>query len=99
MVFLNDVTRFQLDAIPTVGFSDPILSYFTAIQFNFHGVRMLNEGYEKVIYPFAMRFPRIKPMTILPLDNTGSIQNRDFLEMDGAGFRTWVDRRYEEGPR
>jgi hypothetical protein len=46
---LNNVTRFQLDAIPTVGFSGPILSYFSALQFNFDGVRMLKEGYQKVI--------------------------------------------------
>ncbi|KAI9511490.1 cytochrome P450 [Russula earlei] len=36
-----------LDAIPTVGFSDPILSYFSALQFNFDGARMLKEGYQK----------------------------------------------------
>ncbi|KAI0000304.1 cytochrome P450 [Russula vinacea] len=36
-----------LDAIPTVGFSDPILSYISALQFHFDGVRMLKEGYEK----------------------------------------------------
>ncbi len=39
----------QLNAIPTVGFSDPILSYFSAFQWNFDGDRMLKEGYEKVI--------------------------------------------------
>ena len=41
----------QLDAIPTVGFSDPILSYFSAVQFIFDDVRMLKDGYasEKVI--------------------------------------------------
>jgi cytochrome P450 len=44
---LNKVTRFQLDAIPTVGFSDPILSYFSALHFIFDGVRMLKEGYQK----------------------------------------------------
>ncbi|KAF8490824.1 cytochrome P450 [Russula emetica] len=37
----------MLDAIPTVGFSDPILSYISAVQFIFHGVRMLKDGYEK----------------------------------------------------
>ncbi|KAN0118523.1 Cytochrome P450 [Russula decolorans] len=37
----------MLDAIPTVGFSDPILSYLSAVKFTFHGVRMLKEGYEK----------------------------------------------------
>jgi len=38
----------MLDAIPTVGFSDPILSYFSALRFNFDGVRMLKEGYQKL---------------------------------------------------
>ncbi|KAF8491191.1 cytochrome P450 [Russula emetica] len=37
----------MLNAIPTIGLSDPILSYFSALQFNFDGVRMLKEGYEK----------------------------------------------------
>ncbi|KAF8477701.1 cytochrome P450 [Russula ochroleuca] len=37
----------MLDAIPTVGFSDPILSYFSALRFIFDGVRMLKEGYQK----------------------------------------------------
>ena len=52
---MNDLTCFQLDAIPTVGFSDPILSYFSALQFNFDGDRMLNGGYQKVISPSLMR--------------------------------------------
>jgi hypothetical protein len=46
---LNNATRFQLDAISTVGFSDPILSYLSALQFNFDGARMLKDGYRKVI--------------------------------------------------
>ena len=46
---LNNVTRFQLDAIPTVGFSHPILSYLSALQFCFKSISMLKEGYEKVI--------------------------------------------------
>jgi cytochrome P450 len=37
----------MLDAIPTVGFRDPILSYFSALQFSFDDVRMLREGYKK----------------------------------------------------
>ena len=49
MLYLNNVTRFQLDAIPTVGFSDPILSYWTAFLFYLDCVPMLEEGYEKVI--------------------------------------------------
>ncbi|KAH9992090.1 cytochrome P450 [Russula vinacea] len=36
-----------LDAIPTVGFSDPILSYLSAVRFNYDGVRMLKDGFEK----------------------------------------------------
>jgi hypothetical protein len=38
----------QLTAIPTVGFSDPILSYFSALRFVFDGLPMLKYGYEKV---------------------------------------------------
>ena len=41
--------HFQLDAITTIGFSDPIFSYLSALQFYFDGVPMLKEGYEKVI--------------------------------------------------
>ncbi|KAF8274996.1 cytochrome P450 [Lactarius quietus] len=36
-----------LDAIPTVGFSDPILSYISALRFNLGGIPMLKDGYEK----------------------------------------------------
>ncbi|KAF8467581.1 hypothetical protein DFH94DRAFT_778303 [Russula ochroleuca] len=39
----------MLDAITTVGFSDPIFSYFSALRFIFDGARMLKDGYEKVI--------------------------------------------------
>ena len=38
----------QLDAIPTVGFSDPILSYLSALRFIFDGLPMLKYGYAKV---------------------------------------------------
>ncbi|KAI0284740.1 hypothetical protein BC826DRAFT_1109613 [Russula brevipes] len=38
-----------LDAIPTVGFSDPILSYLSAFRFTIvDGIPMLIEGYQKV---------------------------------------------------
>jgi hypothetical protein len=46
--FIVDRRGSQLDAIPTVGFSDPILSYFSAVRFIFDGLPMLNYGYEKV---------------------------------------------------
>jgi cytochrome P450 len=36
-----------LDAIPTVGYSDPILSYLSALRFKFNGVPLLKHGYEK----------------------------------------------------
>ncbi|KAF8471427.1 cytochrome P450 [Russula ochroleuca] len=37
-----------LDAVPTVGFSDPILSYLSAFRYNLlNGALMLKEGYEK----------------------------------------------------
>jgi len=86
---LNSVTRSQLDAIPTVGFSDPILSYLSAVQYIFDSVRMLKDGYEKVICPFLIC--RIKPMILRRLDETRSIQNRRFSEMEGAGCRIWAN--------
>ncbi|KAH9072825.1 cytochrome P450 [Lactarius deliciosus] len=36
-----------LDAIPTVGFSDPILSYLSALRYKIYGPSMLKYGYEK----------------------------------------------------
>jgi hypothetical protein len=53
---LNNLTRFKLDAIPTIGFSHPILSYLSAVKFNFDDVHMLKDGYEKVICPFPISF-------------------------------------------
>ncbi|KAI9441477.1 cytochrome P450 [Lactarius indigo] len=38
---------FVLEVIPTVGFSNPILSYFSALRFLFDGLPMLRYGYEK----------------------------------------------------
>ena len=70
----------QLNAIPTVGFSDPILSYFSALQFNFDGVRMLREGYEKVI-PISLNtytITHIGLTAVLLSDKTRFIQNCQF---------------------
>ena len=56
--YLNNVPRSQLSVIPTVGFSDPILSYLSVVQYTFDGDRMLKNGYEKAIcniYPFLNR--------------------------------------------
>jgi hypothetical protein len=46
---LNNHPRLQLNAIPTIGFSIPILTYLSAVRFIFDAVRMLDEGYKKVI--------------------------------------------------
>ena len=85
--FLTTLHHFQLDAIPTVGFSDPILSYLSALQFYFNGVPMLKEGYGKVICLTSYVPSRIKLMMLLLLDKTRSIQNCRISEMDGAGMR------------
>ena len=53
---LNSVTLSQLDSIPTIGFSDPILSYFSAIRYIFDSVRMISDGYETVIFVFLICF-------------------------------------------
>ncbi|KAH9043926.1 cytochrome P450 [Lactarius pseudohatsudake] len=45
--FRNLERNSQLRAVPTVGFSNPILSYLSFLRFNFDGFRMLKEGYEK----------------------------------------------------
>ncbi|KAI0280021.1 cytochrome P450 [Russula aff. rugulosa BPL654] len=37
----------MLDAIPTIGFSDPILSHLSSLRFYFNRIPMLKEGYEK----------------------------------------------------
>ena len=49
---------FQVDAIPTIGYSDPIRSYLSALRFYFDAVPMLKEGYEKVICLPQMSLPR-----------------------------------------
>ena len=84
---LNKRYTLQLDAIPTVGFSDPILSYFSALRFVFDGVRMIRDGYEKVISFLICILPSINPVTLLSVDKTRSIQNRRFSEMAGAACR------------
>ncbi|KAH9066646.1 cytochrome P450 [Lactarius vividus] len=43
---LTDFDGSQLNAIPTVGLSDPILSYYSALRFNIDGLPMLRYGYE-----------------------------------------------------
>jgi hypothetical protein len=38
----------QVDEIPTVGFSNPLLSYITAFQYVINSRKMIEEGYNKV---------------------------------------------------
>jgi len=65
-LYLNNVPRFQLGAIPTVGFSDPILSYLSVGRYIFDANRMLKNGYEKVICLLLYYAPsRIKSLTPL----------------------------------
>ncbi|KAI0059480.1 cytochrome P450 [Artomyces pyxidatus] len=48
MVILWHRTRVpELDIIPTIGYSAPLLSYVTAIKFLFRSFEMMQEGYEK----------------------------------------------------
>lgn len=64
--YLNNVPRFQLSAIPTVGFSDPILSYLSAVQYTLDSDRILKNGYEKVICLSLYASSPVKLMTPLP---------------------------------
>ncbi|KAI0278605.1 cytochrome P450 [Russula aff. rugulosa BPL654] len=56
--------RFQLDAIPTIGFSDPLLSYFSALQFYYKSIPMLKEGYEKT-RPGLFKIARFRRWMVL----------------------------------
>lgn len=89
MLSMTNGYAYQLDAIPTVGFPDPVLSYFSALRFSFDGIRMLREGYQKVTqHSFSYMHPSSnKLMTCLLLDKTRSIQDCQFSKMDGARFR------------
>ena len=83
---LIDFGDSQLEAIPTVGFSDPILSYFSALRFVFDGLSMLQYGYEKVS-AFCLYNIVILPCTKLTLQS-------DFQKGRGlfkiATFRRWM---------
>ena len=45
---VNFFNFWQLEAISTVGFSDPILSYFSALRFYVDAARMFKGGYKSV---------------------------------------------------
>ncbi|KAH9975536.1 cytochrome P450 [Lactifluus volemus] len=53
-----------LEAIPTIGFSDPVLSYISAARFTLDGVRMLREGYEKT-RPGLFKIPFFRRWVVL----------------------------------
>ena len=86
MLFLNNLSFFQLDAIPTIGFSDPIFSYLSSLQFYFNCIPKLREGYEKVILLTPYVLPTYRTDNA-PLDKTRSIQNLQISEVDGVGKR------------
>ena len=78
---LINLSGFQLAVIPTVGFSDPILSYFSALRFLFNGLPMLKCGYEKVnISAF---------LPLFQADPTSDSQSRRSL-FKIATFRRWI---------
>jgi hypothetical protein len=77
----------QLDAIPTVGFSTPILLCISAIRFTFGGVCTLNEEYKKVICLSIYAPSSYQPTTLPPLDKARSIQNCQFPQLGDAGYR------------
>ena len=70
--YLNNAPRFQLNAIPTVGFSDPILSYVSVVQYILNGDRILRNGYEKVICLSLFAPSRIRSM--MPLSTFRQIR-------------------------
>jgi len=93
LAILVEHTCSQLDAIPTVGFSDPILSYFSALKLNFDGVRMLQEGYEKVILNHPHQSSHKTDGVHIFLDKTRSIQSCHLSEVVGTGFWARFDWR------
>ena len=82
-VSLNNVTCFQLDAIPTVGFSDSILSYLSAFQYSYDGVRMLRDGYEKVLCP-SLYFPSSYQTDDRPTSRQDQVYSKLPLFGDGS---------------
>lgn len=54
-----------LRAIPTVGFSDPALSYLSFLRYNFDGIRMLREGYEKT-KPGLFKIATLRTWMVMP---------------------------------
>jgi hypothetical protein len=84
MLSLNNGYAYQLDAIPTVGFTDPVLSYFSALQFTFDGVRMLREGYKKVIYlSFSYMHPSANQTDDLPTYRQDQVYSKLPISEDG----------------
>jgi len=85
-----------LDPIPTMGFSDPILSFLSAFRYEvFDGEPLLKEGYEK-FKPGLFKIPTFRRWIVLPTsaelmedvrkapDHTLSVEEpfREFLQTD-----------------
>ena len=83
LLLLIDLGGSQLADIPTVGFSDPVLSYFSALRFVFNGPHMLKYGYDKVNFCFCFGLFKV-PFPAYP----------DFQSIQGlskvATFRRWM---------
>jgi hypothetical protein len=80
LLLITHFDGLQLNAIPTIGYSDPILSYISAAQFNLNGFGMLKEGYEKVILATLLHAKLTLP---------SCLQTRPGL-FKIASFRRWM---------
>ena len=88
-----NITCFQIDAIPTVGFSDPILKYFSALRFIFDSVRMFREGYKKVIYlSFSNMHPSSNQTEYPPIHRQDQVYSK--LQGSGDGWCSFPDPSY-----
>ncbi|KAI0261281.1 cytochrome P450 [Gloeopeniophorella convolvens] len=56
-----------LERIPTVGYSDPLLSYISALRFVLDGGRMLKEGYEMTPRGSMFKIPTFTRWLVLPV--------------------------------
>ena len=70
-------------------FSDPILSYFSALRFILDGLFMLKYGYEKVSTFVFIMFPLFRAdAAIYSSDRTRFVQDCHTSEVDGASFES-----------
>ncbi len=79
---LNIDQRSQLDAIPTIGFSDPILSYLSAVRYSFDCARMINEGYKKVNC-LSLCAPSSYQVDGIPTVRQGQVYSKSLISSNG----------------